>query len=116
MMAFTELERRQAEQQLESFLECRRPPPQIRSKVDLGYRIKRQSVEIFEIRPSFDDSTRLRESAIAKATYVRTHDHWKVFWLHQDLRWHGYEPMPEVPNLKHFLDIVDADEYGCFFG
>jgi hypothetical protein len=52
--------------------ERRRPPPAIRSRLDLGYRIAGQSVELFEIRPQWDRPEIKRESALAKATFVRT--------------------------------------------
>ena len=29
---------------------------------------------------------------------------------------HGYDPTPVIASLKQFLDVVDRDEYGCFFG
>jgi hypothetical protein len=41
------------------------------------------------------------EERVAKATYVK---------------WYRYDPNPEVDSLEAFLRIVDADEYGCFFG
>lgn len=115
-MALTELELKRCEKELEKFLERRRPPPQIRPKLDLAYRIVGQSVEIFTIRPSWSDPAETTEESIAKATYVRTRNRWRVFWMRRDLRWHGYEPNREVRSIKRFLDVVDGDEYSCFFG
>ena len=56
------------------------------------------------------------EEAIAKATYVRTRDLWKIFWMRADLKWHGYEPVPTVGSIDKFLAVVNEDRYGCFFG
>ena len=39
---------------LENFLYKRRPPVELRSKVDLAYKIDNQSVIIYEIRPLWD--------------------------------------------------------------
>lgn len=36
---------------MEAYLEKHLPAPHIRPELDLGYRIRGQSVEIFEIRP-----------------------------------------------------------------
>ena len=36
--------------------------------------------------------------------------------MRRDLKWHGYEPTPEVHSLEAFLNVVDRDEYCCFFG
>jgi hypothetical protein len=34
-----------------------------------------------------------------------------VFWMRSDLKWHGYEPVPEVRSLAEFLAVVGRDEY-----
>jgi len=115
-MAFSELERKRCERGLERFMARRRPPPEIRPKLDLGYKIEGQSVEIFEIRPDWQDATRTRNAPVAKTTFVRTTKCWRVYWMRRDLKWHGYEPDDEVRSLEAFLDVVDRDEYGCFFG
>lgn len=43
---------------------------------------------------------------MAKATYVKKSGIWKVFWMRADLKWHRYEPVPEVSTLDEFLRIV----------
>lgn len=115
-MALTDLERRRCERDLAKFMERRRPPPDIRPKLDIGYRIAGHSVELFEIRPDWQDPKKTMEHPFAKATFVRTRNLWRVFWMRRDLKWHGYEPNPEVRSLEAFLHVVDRDEYCCFFG
>lgn len=115
-MAFSEIDLKRCERDLMRFMEKRRPPAHIRDRLDFGYRIEGQSVTLFEIRPSFRDKTVRRESPFAKATYVRTRKIWRVFWMRRDLKWHGYEPQPEVRTLEAFLEEVDRDEWACFFG
>lgn len=115
-MAFSELELRRHERDVARFMERRRPPAHIRPELDLGYRFDGQSVEIFEIRPDSRDRKTKGESPVAKATYVRTQDHWQVFWMRRDLKWHGYEPDPQVRSLEQFLVLVDQDCHCCFFG
>ncbi|MBN1532951.1 MAG: DUF3024 domain-containing protein, partial [Spirochaetes bacterium] len=39
-----------------------------------------------------------------------------IYWQRRDLKWHRYEPDPEVDTLEEFLDIVDADDYASFWG
>jgi hypothetical protein len=115
-MAFTDLELARIKLAVGVFVMSRRPSPEIRDKVDLHYRIERQSVVIFEVRPYWNDPTRILECPIAKTTYVRRSDTWKVFWQRADLKWHGYGPCPEVDELEDFLELVEEDEYGCFWG
>ena len=53
---------------------------------------------------------------IAKATFVKTKQHWNVFWKRADLKWHTYEPKPKVKTVKEFVDLVDEDSHHCFWG
>lgn len=115
-MAISEFESKRAEAELEKFIAARRPPVHLRSQVDLGYRISGQSVEIFEIRPRWDRPEIKIEIPVAKATYVKARNLWKVFWRRQDLKWHGYQPVPEVRRLEDFLRLVGEDRHACFFG
>ena len=102
---------------LDAFMQQRRPPPHIRPKLDLGFRISRQSVEIFEIRPRRrGPPDEKHESPVAKATYVRARRVWRVFWRRRDLKWHGYEPRPEVKSVEEFASLVSEDAHSCFFG
>jgi hypothetical protein len=57
-----------------------------------------------------------QEHPVAKTTFVRTRGVWRVFWMRRDLKWHGYEPMPEVEYIEAFFRLVSEDEYACFFG
>lgn len=115
-MAFSEFEQKKIEKALAGFLAKRRPAPHIRPELDFGYSLAGQSIELFEIRPQWDDPTRIRKHPFAKATYVKTRNVWKVFWQRADLKWHGYQPTLTVPTIEKFLEVVDADECGCFFG
>ena len=115
-MALNDIELRRCERVLAAFLEKRRPPEHIRDQLDIGYKIDGQSVEIFEIRPDWQDKSKKRNTPVAKATYVRTQNVWKVYWMRRDLKWHAYEPFPETKSFQAFTAVVDRDEYCCFFG
>jgi hypothetical protein len=115
-MAFSKKELDKYHTIMEAYIKRRRPPAEIRDELDISYRIKGQSVEIFEIRPSYMDPANKTESAIAKTTFVRTQNVWKIYWQRQDLKWHGYPMDPQVKTLYEFLKIVDEDEMCCFWG
>ena len=115
-MTFSELEIKRIEKAVNKFMEKRRPPIHIRDQLDFGFRIKGQGVELYEIRPMWDDPDKKIEGAFAKATYVKTKKVWKIYWQRADLKWHGYQPEPEVKNIEDFLSVVDQDAHGCFFG
>ena len=115
-MAFSEFERKRIEKIVGRYIEEKRPPVEIRDELDLSFKIEGQSIEIFEIRPLWDDPKEKIEEAVAKATYVKSRNLWKVFWQRADLKWHRYDPDSEVDTIDDFLEVVEQDEYSCFFG
>lgn len=115
-MALNDIERKRIENLVGAFVEKLRPPPHIRSQLDFGFRVTGQSIELFEIRPQWNKPEIKHESSFAKATFVRAQGMWKVYWKRADLKWHGYEPVPEVSAIENFLAVVEKDEHSCFFG
>jgi hypothetical protein len=115
-MVLSEFEEKKCEKLVRQYVEKHRPPAHMRNQIDLSFRVKGQSVEIFEIRPLWNDHSEKVEEAVAKATYVKSKKIWKVFWQRADLKWHRYDPVPEVNTLEGFLDVVEKDEYSCFYG
>jgi hypothetical protein len=115
-MAFDEIARKRISGAVDAYVQKRRPPMHIRPKLDIGFRIDGQSVEIFEVRPAWDRPQEILTRPVARATYVRTRDLWKVFWMRADLKWHSYAPVPTVGSIEKFLDVVEADPHACFWG
>ena len=115
-MAFSEFEIKRIQKFVGRFIEENRPPVEVRDEADLSYRIEGQSVLIFEIRPLWKDPKEKIEEPVAKATYVKRNNLWKVYWRKADLKWHRYDPEPEVGSIEDFIKIVEMDEYACFFG
>jgi hypothetical protein len=101
---------------LENFLDKRRPPEEMRSQLDLSYKIENQSVTIYEIRPGWDKPNEIIETPVAKITWVKARELWKLFWMRGDLKWHSYKPKPTVKTMLEFVKTVDEDKYGCFWG
>ena len=115
-MSLSEFEIKKVEYAAEAFLSVKRPPALVRSQLDIGYRIEDQSIEIFEIRPDWQDESIIRNHPVAKATYVKSQGVWKVFWQRADLKWHGYEPVATVKTIEEFFEAVVNDTHGCFWG
>ncbi|MEZ7504545.1 DUF3024 domain-containing protein [Flavobacterium sp. Arc2] len=102
--------------EIENYLSYIRPPKEIREKLDISYRIEKQSVIIFEIRPNWQDVNIKMHIDMVKSTFVKKDNNWKVYWKRADLKWHLYKPNPIVPNLFDFIRLIEKDEYGCFLG
>ena len=103
------------EKLIERYIENKRPPLELRDQVDLGYTYEDHVVELFEIRPQWNDDTKKIKSSFAKSKYVKSKKIWKVYWMRASGKWQLYEP-GEVKNLSEFLAIVEADKLGCFWG
>lgn len=93
-----------------------RPGEDIRPQLDINWRIEKQNLIIYEVRPNFRDPKNIMHIDIARAAYIKSRNHWKIYWKRADLKWHGYEALPQVTEIKHFLKEVDKDPYGCFWG
>lgn len=115
-MAVTNLQVLDIIEVMEAFLERKRPPENIRPKLDLTYKIEGQSVIIKEVRPGWNNPSGIGEHGVAKATFIKAKNHWKVFWVRADLKWHAYDPKPTVETLKAFVELVEADAHHCFWG
>jgi len=115
-MSLSEFEIKKAEYAAEAFLAVKRPPPHVRKQLDIGCRIQDQSIEIFEIRPHWQDDSVILEHSVAKATYVKARKFWKIYWQRADLKWHSYEPLASVKSIEEFFDAVVDDPHGCFWG
>jgi hypothetical protein len=115
-VAFSELELKRYHKTMQQYIDVRRPPPHIRNQLDLSYRIERQSVEVFAIRPAYKNLGSFIEEPVAKVTYVKRAKEWRVYWQRADLNWHRYEPKPCVRSLNEFISLIEEDEYCCFYG
>lgn len=104
-------------EQLENFVSRLRPKnEETRKKLDFGYNIDDQSIFLLEIRPDWINPAVIRQRPFAKATYIKSRDIWKIFWIRANGKWYSYEPTPVIMSLKQFLEIVETDEHHCFFG
>lgn len=116
-MAFTEEETEDILIYLETkFWEGRRPPLEVRDRMREGQRVTGQSIELFFERPGFRDPDKWVEEPIVKISFVRSANEWNLYWQRADLKWHRYEPHPTARSLEEALDVVDKDEYACFWG
>ncbi|MDD2763927.1 MAG: DUF3024 domain-containing protein [Opitutaceae bacterium] len=79
-----------------AFLAKRRPPPEVRDRLDFHADISGSDLIVVEVRPSFSDPSRKIEHPVAKAKWVEARKVWRLFWMRSDLKWHSYTPKPEA--------------------
>ena len=104
------------ERQIEKYVQEMRPPEEIREKLDIGYSFENQSLEIFEIRPRWDNKDIIFHSPFAKAKYIKSRNIWKIYWMRANGNWDSYSPQPEVNSISTFFKIVEEDKHYCFKG
>jgi len=90
--------------------------PEVYDKLHLEHEIDNQSIILLEVRPHWQDPSRLILSAFAKMTFVRSSKKWKLYWMRQDLKWHPYDPFLESQSYVTLLEVIDQDRHGCFYG
>ena len=116
-MAFTDLEIAEHIGVIEQrFWARRRPPLHLREKIREGQRFDGHAIELFFVRPAFNQPGQLIEEPIARVQFIRTRGVWRLFWKRADLKWHGYQPRPETESLAAALQVIDEDAHHCFFG
>ena len=112
--AFTDIQQRQIDKLLAPL--CVLPDdPAVRSKLRIGYRVEGLSVVLFESPPAFL-SPEWQEEPVAKFTYVKANERWKLFCMFRDLKWRGYDPFRESRDLAPLVDEVRRDPTGIFWG
>ena len=114
-MSFNELDLQRINKAAAVFMAQHRPPVHVRAQLDYEHQISGQSVELLEVRPQWNCPSEIMKRPVAKATYVRTRNLWKVYWMRGNLTWHPHEPA-EVKSVDQFFALVGADALGCFFG
>ena len=101
---------------LSNYIELIRPPVEMRNQLDIGYSFKNNEVIIFEIRPQWNDESKIHQYPFVRAKFVQSRKIWKIYWLRASGKWELYQPNPVVHNIQSFIDIVEEDEHGCFRG
>lgn len=104
------------ERQVEEFIQEMRPEKEIRDEIDIGFKLEDNVLEIFEIRPVWNDKSQIAHYSVARSKLIKSRSVWKIYWMRADLKWHVYQPRPEVKTVREFLEEVREDPYGCFFG
>ena len=93
-----------------------RPPAHIRDQVDMGYNFESNTLEIFEVRPHFQNKNKIITTPIVKTRFVKTKGKWLIYWMRASGKWESYEPNPEVETIDDFFKVLKQDTHGCFFG
>ena len=92
-------------------------PLEIKKDLDYDYEIDGQTVSVFEVRPLWRGKPgELTRRPFVKFRYIQSEALWHIYWMRASGKWQAYEPNPISKDLNEALQVIDADQYGCFFG
>lgn len=92
-------------------------PPNLKTEVDYDYEIENQSVLLLEVRPVWrGEPGQKTRRPFAKFRWIKSRQTWQIYWMRQNGKWHAYEPAEAACSLEEALDVIEFDDYGCFFG
>lgn len=90
--------------------------PEIRRQLDFGYSFDGKVIEIFEMKPQWNDPKKIRNYPFARIRFYKSKNVWKLYWKRASGKWELYNPFPNATHLSTILKVIDKDSYGCFKG
>lgn len=114
-MAFNDLDRQKIKNEV-GRLCSKRSPAHLKDKLRFDYEIEKQSVIVYEIRPVWNNPNEFTKSPMAKLSYLKSQNIWKLYWQRANMKWVRYEPKESSKALSNLVQEIDKDAYGCFFG
>jgi len=69
------------------FVEGLRPNEEIRNQLDIGYSFEKNTAEIYEIRPDWQDNSIKNTFPFAKFKYIKSKKVWKLYWMRASGKW-----------------------------
>jgi len=104
------------EKKLDEFCK-KKVPSYVLDKVNLSYKIRGNSVSIFENRAPWDRGMKEWTSmAIAKIKFDERTGDWTLFWTDRNDKLHKYMDIEPTKNIDKILAEIDEDPTGIFWG
>lgn len=95
----------------------KRVPPHVLDKVNLSFKIRGNSVMIFENRaPWHPDMKGWTSMPIAQIRFDEKIGQWTLFCADRNDKWHEYYEMEPTKDIDKILVEIDEDPTGIFWG
>jgi len=114
-MALSPLTRKLVEKKLGAYCEGK-IPPHLRHKIQIGFKIRGNSVTLIEERPYFYDPSQWSKSVVAQFRLNPDDQLWTLYCADRNSRWHLYSRSVPTKNINTLLHWVEADPTGIFWG
>ena len=109
------LKKQLAEAQMAKF--CKdRIPLEYQNEIKMSYRIRGQSMTLYESRPAMFDKGEWHDMAIAQFRYSDEDGKWTLYCADRNGKWHFYMECEASSNFQDLIDEVEKDPTCIFFG
>ena len=114
-MALSDITLKIAEPAISSYCKSR-SPEKLKDQIRITYKIRGNSITIYEERVYFKYSSKWSKSQVAQFKFDDKSLKWELFCSDRNLKWHSYmETYPER-DITKLLKEVDEDPTGIFWG
>ena len=114
-MALPEFTKQLVESRLSSYCE-ERVPLHVRDQVRLAFKIRGNSVTLFEQRPNFQDKSQWIDLPVAQFRYNPGNTKWTLYCCDRNSKWHEFLPFPPNKDFVKLVNEVEKDSTGIFWG
>ena len=114
-MALPEFTKRMIESKLSSYCE-QKVPLHIRDRVKLAFKIRGNSVKLFEQRPAYREKSKWVDVPVAQFRFNPSRSLWTLFCADRNSKWHEYLPAEPTKDFDVLLVEVDKDPTAIFWG
>ena len=114
-MPLSESEKEMIEKEVGGFCK-RKVPAEFHDELRIDYSIRGNSVTLLEIRPAWRLPGEWTAMKVAQFRLDPDTKKWSLYWCDRNERWHLYDDLPPAYDLGVFIQEVDADPTGIFWG
>jgi hypothetical protein len=93
-----------------------RIPSQALAQVRLSFKIRGNSVTLFEERPAFQYPSNWATISIAQFRFDDQTKKWSLYCRYRNAKWHFYRVFKPSADFDDLLKEVDKDPTGIFWG
>ncbi|OGS46246.1 MAG: hypothetical protein A2539_02645 [Elusimicrobia bacterium RIFOXYD2_FULL_34_15] len=114
-MAIPEGVKQQIENKLREYC-SNRIPEHASDMVKLDFKIKGNSITLFEMRPAFDKTNEWVDIVIAQFRHNPENSFWTLYCADRNSKWNRYIDTDPTEDFDKLLKEVEKDPTGIFWG
>lgn len=109
------LTRKQIEKRLTAYCKAK-APSDLKDKIRVGFKVRLNSVTLYEERPAFGKSGTWVSIVVAQFRFNPSSREWTLYCADRNSKWQIYSEADPNKNFKALLREVDEDPTGIFWG